>query len=82
MVAELRTPGPTKGDAVRAFMAMGAFAGATPVFVGDDVTDEHGFAEVRRLGGYGVLVGAPRATAATFGLHDVDEVLAWLEAAR
>ncbi|MDZ4374606.1 MAG: trehalose-phosphatase, partial [Phenylobacterium sp.] len=82
MVAELRTPGPTKGDAVSDFMSRPAFAGATPVFVGDDVTDEHGFAEVRRLGGHGVLVGPRRQTAATFGLRDVDDVLRWLESAR
>lgn len=82
MVEELRTPGPSKGDAVRSFMETPAFAGALPVFVGDDATDEHGFAEVERLGGFGVLVGRPRQTHARFGLRNVEDVLAWLEAAR
>ena len=82
MVEELRTPGPSKGDSIRAFMQGAAFQGAVPVFAGDDITDEHGFAEVARLGGYGVLVGAPRATHARFGLRGVEDVLAWLEAAR
>lgn len=82
MVQELRPPGPAKGDAIRDFMRAAPFQGATPVFAGDDITDEHGFAEVARLGGYGVLVGRPRATAARFGLRSVDDVLAWLEAAR
>jgi trehalose 6-phosphate phosphatase len=82
MVEELRIPGPSKGDAVRGFMETSAFRGATPVFVGDDATDEHGFAEVERLGGFGVLVGHPRETHARFGLRNVDDVLAWLEAAR
>ena len=82
MVEELRTPGPSKGDSVRTFMATPRFAGAQPVFVGDDVTDEHGFAEVARLGGFGVLVGQPRHTHARFGLRSVEDVLAWLEAAR
>ena len=51
MVEELRTPGATKGDSVRAFMAQAPFAGARPVFVGDDSTDEDGFAAAQTLGG-------------------------------
>lgn len=78
MVVELRTPGADKGDSVRAFMEEAPFAGATPVFVGDDVTDEDGFAAAAALGGYGVLVGEPRETAAFYRLDDVDAVLAWL----
>jgi trehalose 6-phosphate phosphatase len=81
MVEELRTPGPTKADSVRAFMAEPPFRGATPVFLGDDVTDEHGFTAAQALGGAGVLVGAPRATRARFRLAGVEAALAWLEAA-
>jgi trehalose 6-phosphate phosphatase len=81
MVEELRTPGPTKGDSVRAFMAQPPFRGATPVFLGDDATDEHGFAAVAEAGGFGVLVGPPRETRARFRLPGVEEVLRWLEAA-
>jgi trehalose 6-phosphate phosphatase len=33
------------------------FAGRTAVFVGDDATDESGFASVQRRGGIGVKVG-------------------------
>lgn len=82
MVEELRTPGPSKGDAIHDFMQTAAFRGANPVFAGDDVTDEHGFAEVHRLGGFGVLVGRPRQTHARFGLRSVEDMLSWLEAAR
>ena len=82
MVEELRTPGPSKGDSVRDFMATPAFRDSIPVFAGDDATDEHGFEEVARLGGFGVLVGNPRQTHARFGLRNVEDVLAWLEAAR
>lgn len=81
MVEELRTPGPDKGDSVRAFLAQPPFKGAPPVFLGDDATDERAFEAVQALGGMGVLVGAPRATAARFRLAGVDAVLAWLEAA-
>jgi trehalose 6-phosphate phosphatase len=81
MVEELRTPGPTKGDSVRAFLSQPPFAGSRPVFLGDDATDEHAFAVVQDLGGVGILVGPGRATEARFRLNDVEEVLAWLEAA-
>ena len=79
MVVELKTPGADKGVAVAAFMAEAPFAGATPVMVGDDLTDEDGFRAAERLGGFGVLVGGPRDTAARYGLADVNAVLAWLE---
>lgn len=81
MVEELRTPGPTKADSVRAFMAEPPFAGATPLFLGDDVTDEDGFAAARALGGAGILVGAARPTGAKYRLTGVEATLAWLEAA-
>lgn len=79
MVLELKTPGASKGTAVTAFMAERPFAGATPIMLGDDLTDEHGFEAAAALGGYGVLVGPPRETAARFGLSGVDAVLDWLE---
>jgi trehalose 6-phosphate phosphatase len=80
MVLELRTPGPDKGDAVGAFMAHAPFAGARPVFVGDDLTDERGFAAATDLGGFGVLVGGGRETAAQARLADVAAVRGWLSA--
>ena len=81
MVEELRTPGPSKGDSVRTFMALSPFAGARPVFVGDDATDEDGFGAAQALGGMGVAVGRRRATQARYRLTDVEATLAWLEAA-
>lgn len=79
MVAELRCPGADKGDMVRAFMAEAPFAGRFPIFVGDDITDEDGFAAASKLDGVGVLVGGPRATNAACRLSDVQDVLHWLE---
>lgn len=81
MVEELRTPGPTKADSVRAFMYEAPFHGATPVFLGDDSTDEDGFAAARELGGAGILVGAARPTGAKYRLAGVEAALTWLEAA-
>lgn len=78
MVAELRSPGPDKGDTVRAFMAETLFAGHMPIFVGDDITDEDGFAAVDEMDGVGVLVGERRETRAHARLADVPEVLGWL----
>ncbi|MBU1325067.1 MAG: trehalose-phosphatase [Alphaproteobacteria bacterium] len=79
LVLELKTPGADKGTALAAFMAEPPFAGGVPVMVGDDLTDEYGFAAAEALGGFGVLVGAPRPTAARHGLEDVAAVLDWLE---
>lgn len=81
MVSELRTPGPDKGDSLRALMADATFSGFRPVMVGDDLTDEHAFAAAAELDGYGILVGPPRETRARYRLDGVDDVLAWLGAA-
>jgi len=80
-VIELRAPGPNKGDALRAFMGEPPFAGLTPVFVGDDLTDEVGFEAAARLGGYGVLVGARTDTRAQYRLPNPAGVLNWLDQA-
>jgi trehalose 6-phosphate phosphatase len=77
-VVELRPRGADKGDALRAIMAEPAFHGARPVFVGDDLTDEHGFEAAAALGGAGILVGPDRPTAARFRLADVAAVSDWL----
>jgi len=46
------------------------------VFVGDDTTDEDGFAAVNKLDGNSVHVG-DGPTAARYRLADVGDVLAW-----
>lgn len=78
MMVDLRLPGADKGDAVRAMMAQPGWAAGVPLFVGDDLTDEDGFAAARELGGAGVLVGPERATAASHRLSDVAAVHRWL----
>jgi trehalose 6-phosphate phosphatase len=81
MVVELRPHGADKGDALRRLMREPPFAGARPLFVGDDLTDEHAFAAAAQLGGAGILVGAPRGTAAVWRLENVAAAAAWLEEA-
>lgn len=77
-VVELAPAGRDKGLAIRAFMREAPFRGRAPVFIGDDVTDEHGFAMINRLGGESIKVGAG-PTAARWRLPSVAAVLAWLE---
>ena len=62
-VIELVGRGANKGSArCGRFMECAPFAGATPVFVGDDITDEDGFRAACDLGGFGVLVGEREPT--------------------
>lgn len=75
MVFEVKHRGHDKGVAVRAFMAEAPFAGRTPVFFGDDVTDEAGFAAVRELGGLAISVGR-RLPGADVVLSDAEMVRA------
>ncbi len=79
MVVEIKPSAMNKGAAVRAFMREPPFAERTPVFVGDDVTDEAAFEAVNSLGGVAVKVRSG-TSAAPWRLPNVDAVLAWLEA--
>lgn len=78
-VVELVTPGAGKDGAVRAFMARAPFAGAMPVFIGDDVTDEDGFRAAAEMGGWGIIVGDRASQSARYRLPKVQDVHAWLE---
>jgi len=78
-VAELVRPGATKAAAVSAFMEVAPFAGAVPVFIGDDVTDEDGFAGAGEHGGFGIAVGDRVSQLARYGLDSVAAVHHWLE---
>ena len=68
----------TKGTAIEAFMGEAPFVGRTPVFCGDDITDEDGFAVVNARGGVSIRVGKGSATLAVAQVDTVGELLDWL----
>ena len=56
-VLEVKSLGFNKGTAVRELMARRPFAGRTPIFIGDDTTDETAFAAMPDYDGFAISVG-------------------------
>ena len=81
MVFEIAPRAHDKGAAIRQFLAAPPFAGRTPVFLGDDVTDEDGFRVVNELGGLSIRVGDTGNSEARYQLHSVVAVQPWLRKA-
>jgi trehalose 6-phosphate phosphatase len=79
-VIEIKPPSFNKGVAVCTLMKSRPFAHRTPLFVGDDITDESVFAVLPALGGFGYSVGREVAgVEGTFGgPQDVRDWLAGL----
>jgi trehalose 6-phosphate phosphatase len=76
---ELKSRRFDKGRAVEAFLETPAFMGRTPIFIGDDATDEAGFAAVNARGGRAYSVGRRRpGVVATF--ESPSAVRGWLAA--
>ncbi len=76
---ELKSRQFDKGRAVEAFLETPAFRGRTPIFIGDDDTDEAGFAAVAARGGRAYSVGRRRpGVVATF--ESPSAVRGWLAA--
>jgi trehalose 6-phosphate phosphatase len=78
MLAELRPPGPNKGNAVADFMAEPPFEGRKPIFIGDDTTDEDGFSAVNKLGGYSIRIGHELVGSAKHLMRDAQHLHAFL----
>lgn len=76
-VAEIKPTGIDKGTAVAEYLAEAPFKGRRPVFIGDDLNDEHGFAEVNKLDGISIKVGKG-TSCARFRLREVTAVRRWL----
>ncbi len=71
MAFELKPQAMSKGEAITALMSQEPYHRRIPVFAGDDVTDEDGFAAVEEMGGIALRVDAD------FG-SETERVRAWL----
>lgn len=78
MVVEIKPGGWDKGTSIRAFMAEAVFSGRKPIFIGDDVTDEAGFAAIQELNGLAIRVGCDQPTYATYCLPSVTRTQQWI----
>jgi trehalose 6-phosphate phosphatase len=78
MVYEIKPKDVDKGRAVRAYMSEPPFTGRKPVFIGDDLTDEKGFAVVNEFDGLSVKIG-PGDTVARSRIESVELLLDWLQ---
>ena len=76
-VVEIKPAGIDKGSAVAEYLAELPFKGRRAVFIGDDLNDEHGFAEVNKMDGISIKVGKG-ASCARFRLPNVMAVHGWL----
>src|SRR5271167_5089911 len=63
---ELKRPTFDKGRPIAQFLTREPFRGRMPIFIGDDTTDESGFAAVTACGGRAYSVGRPRPGAIGF----------------
>lgn len=77
-VFEIRPAAWTKATAIEKFMERPPFSGRTPIFVGDDSTDEAGFAWVNGNDGLSIRVGGALHTIAQYSFESVPETHAWL----
>lgn len=76
-VMELRPKGLSKGTAVRKIA--GDHPARTPIYLGDDVTDEDAFAALRDIEGAVTVKVGDGETQARYRLDGPDEVIAYLE---
>jgi trehalose 6-phosphate phosphatase len=77
-VVEFKPAGVDKGRAVTELLQCQPFANRQPVYLGDDLTDEHAFSSINTAHGISVRVGSREPTQANFSLSGPTAVEAWL----
>lgn len=77
-VIEIKPAGMDKGQAVAELLARAPFRGRMPVYVGDDFTDEHGFATANLENGISIRVGSREPSLAQYTLSGPAAVQTWL----
>jgi trehalose 6-phosphate phosphatase len=78
LVIELKPEGMDKGKAVATLLTAGPFHGRQPIYLGDDLTDEHGFATTNLESGLSVRVGYREPSLARYALPDPAAARSWL----
>ncbi len=78
LVIELKPEGMDKGKAVANLLSGWPFNGRLPVYVGDDLTDEHGFATANLESGLSIRVGMREPSLARFSLPEPAATRIWL----
>lgn len=79
LVVELRSALFDKGTGIASLLERTPFSGRAPIFFGDDLTDEAGFAYVNQFEGVSVRIGSPETlTEAHFRLPDAAALRVWL----
>lgn len=79
-VVEAKPANFDKGTAISEFLAEAPYKSRRPVFIGDDLNDEHGFAAINLIDGVSIKVGEGDSCA-RYRLPDVNAVRAWLASA-
>jgi trehalose 6-phosphate phosphatase len=77
MMFEIKPRGFSKATAIQAFMKESPFNGRRPVFAGDDLTDQDGFAVVEAQGG--ISIGVGDRVHGQYFLENVAAVRSWLK---
>jgi trehalose 6-phosphate phosphatase len=78
LVLEFKPAGMNKGRAVLELLQRTPFAGRQPVYLGDDLTDEHAFASINARDGLSVRIGMREPSLAAFTLPGPAAAEAWL----
>ena len=78
LVLEFKPSGMDKGHAVLEMLGRAPFSGRMPVYLGDDLTDEHAFASTNQKHGLSIRIGSREPTSAQFTLRGPAATEAWL----